>query len=205
MNKILFNTIKIKVPSEMIELTKTGKIKIKKTLTKTSNISRSQKQPAIKLLESNDNKIHILSTGKEWNVDELKNRMVKSNALAKKNKGKDIFNPTIKKMVNLNKFESNVIKRARQLGAIKNWGAPITTPYQFNQAVGKYKTYLDLLKNSTNEQADKYKTRYANKTQNLLNQLDMYDPSSKYKTFFDEQEYQGPSGFSKRKASRRKF
>ena len=32
MNKILFNTIKIKVPSEMVELTKTGKIKIKKTL-----------------------------------------------------------------------------------------------------------------------------------------------------------------------------
>ena len=48
-SKTLWHTIQIKVPAEMIELTKTGKVSVKKTLTKTLNISKSQKKPAIKL------------------------------------------------------------------------------------------------------------------------------------------------------------
>ena len=39
MSKTLWHTIQIKVPAEMIELTKTGKVSVKKTLTKTFNIS----------------------------------------------------------------------------------------------------------------------------------------------------------------------
>ena len=69
----------------MIELTKSGKVSIKKTLTKTLNISRSQKTPAIKLIPSNDNKPHIVNDGKEWNIDVLKERMAKARAMRKKN------------------------------------------------------------------------------------------------------------------------
>jgi hypothetical protein len=88
MSKTLWHTISIKVPSEMVELTKTGKISIKRTLTKLNNISKSQKMPSIKLIPSNINKPEIINEGKEWNVEELKTRMKKANELANKNKGK---------------------------------------------------------------------------------------------------------------------
>jgi hypothetical protein len=103
----------------MVELTKTGKVSIKKTLTKTFNISRSQKQPAIQLIPTDDNKAHVVNDGKEWNVAELKKRMTKASELTKKNKGKNIFEPQMKRYINLNKFEGNIIKRARELGSIK--------------------------------------------------------------------------------------
>jgi hypothetical protein len=108
MSKTLWHTIQIQVPKEMVELTKSGKVSVKKTLTKTLNISRSQKTPAIKLIPSNDNKPHIVNDGKEWNIDVLKERMAKARAMRKKNINK-----------NLNKFEGNIIKRARELGSIK--------------------------------------------------------------------------------------
>ena len=56
-NRKLWNTITIKVPEEMVEYNKKGKILIKKTLTKTFNISKFQKKPAIKLIPSDSNKI----------------------------------------------------------------------------------------------------------------------------------------------------
>ena len=120
MSKTLWHTIQIKVPKEMVELTKSGKVSVKKTLTKTLNISRSNKTPAIKLIPSNDNKPHIVNDGKEWDIDVLKERMAKARAMRKKNVDKNIFEPAVKRMVNLNKFEGNIIKRARELGAIKN-------------------------------------------------------------------------------------
>ena len=41
MRKTLWHTITIKVPAEMVEMTKAGKVLIKKTLTTTLNISKS--------------------------------------------------------------------------------------------------------------------------------------------------------------------
>ena len=76
MSKTLWHTIQIKVPKEMVELTKSGKVSIKKTLTKTLNISRSQKTPAIKLIPSDVNKPHIVNDGKEWDVNVLKDRIL---------------------------------------------------------------------------------------------------------------------------------
>jgi predicted HicB family RNase H-like nuclease len=119
MSKTLWHTIQIKVPKEMVELTKSGKVSVKKTLTKTLNISRSQKTPAIKLIPSDVNKPHIVNDGKEWNIDALKERMAKARAMRKKNANKNVFDPVVKKMVNLNKFEGNIIKRARELGSMK--------------------------------------------------------------------------------------
>ena len=120
MSKTLWHTIQIKVPKEMVELTKSGKVSVKKTLTKTLNISRSQKTPAIKLIPSDVNKPHIVNDGKEWDVNILKERMAKARAMRKKNANINVFEPKIKRMVNLNKFEGNIIKRARELGEVKN-------------------------------------------------------------------------------------
>lgn len=118
MSKILWHTIQIKVPGEMIELTKTGKVSIKKTLTKTFNISKSQKKPAIKLIPSDINKPQIVNDGKEWNVEELKSQMVKANALDKKNKGRDITKSE-KRVSKLEKFKKAVVDSARE-GVKKN-------------------------------------------------------------------------------------
>ena len=117
MSKTLWHTIQIKVPKEMLELTKSGKVSIKKTLTKTLNISRSQKKPAIKLIPSDVNKPHIVNDGKEWNIDVLKERMAKARAMRKKNANKNVFEPVVKKMNPI--LEGNIIQRARELGEAK--------------------------------------------------------------------------------------
>ena len=104
MSKTLWHTIQIKVPAEMVELTKSGKISIKKTLTKTFNISRSQKKQAIKLIPANVNHPSIINEGKEWDVNELKLRMAKAKALQMKNKEKDIFKRPAKKIKNHDEY-----------------------------------------------------------------------------------------------------
>jgi len=93
MSKVLWHTMTIKVPSEMVEITKTGKVSIKKTLTKMNNISKSQGYPSIKLVSSSDNKPHIITDGKEWNINQLKTNLKKANELATKNKGKVLKQP----------------------------------------------------------------------------------------------------------------
>jgi hypothetical protein len=117
MSKTLWHTIQIKVPREMVELSKSDKISVKKTLTKTLNISKSQKTPAIKLIPSNDNKPHIVNDGKEWNVDVLNERMAKARAMRKKNANKNVFEPAVKKMNPI--LEEKTIKRAQELGEVK--------------------------------------------------------------------------------------
>ena len=45
---------------------------VKKSLTKTNNISKANKEPSIKIIPSDTNKPKIISDGKEWNIEELK-------------------------------------------------------------------------------------------------------------------------------------
>ena len=89
MSKTLWNTIKIEVPNEMVNITKNDKVTVKKSLTKTNNISKSNKEPSIKIIPGDVSKPKIISDGKEWNVEELKIRMKKSKDLSKKNEGKE--------------------------------------------------------------------------------------------------------------------
>ena len=56
----------------MVEYNKKGKILIKKTLTKTFNISKFQKKPAIKLVPSDSNKVEIVNQGTDLNNKEEK-------------------------------------------------------------------------------------------------------------------------------------
>jgi len=89
MSKTLWNTIKIEVPNEMVNITKKDKVTVKKSPTKTNNVSKANKEPSIKIIPGDVNKPKIISDGKEWNVEELKIRMKKSKDLAKKNEGKE--------------------------------------------------------------------------------------------------------------------
>lgn len=107
MSNLLWNTLEIKVPATMLELTKMGRVTIKNTLTKTKNISRSQKTPAIKLVPSKLNHIEIVNKGKEWNIDELRQTMKKSNELAKKNKGRSLKKSN-KELLKDNKFIKDI-------------------------------------------------------------------------------------------------
>jgi hypothetical protein len=104
MSKVLWHTLTIKIPAEMVTYTPKGKVSVKKTLTKMHNLARSQKQPAIKLIPSPDNQVHVVQ-GKEWNVDDLQQATTKANELAVKNKGRVLT--TTKK-----RFETNVKKHA---------------------------------------------------------------------------------------------
>jgi len=90
MSKTLWHTIKLEVPKEMVNITKKDKVVVKKSLTKTNSISKSNKEPSIKIIPGDTNKPKIISDGKEWNVEEFKSKMKKATELGKKNEGKEI-------------------------------------------------------------------------------------------------------------------
>jgi hypothetical protein len=71
-NKKLWHSITIKIPTELVEYNKKGKVLIKKTLTKQFNISKFQKKPAIKLIPSESNKVEIVNQGTDLNNKEEK-------------------------------------------------------------------------------------------------------------------------------------
>jgi hypothetical protein len=77
MSKTLGNTIKLEVPKEMVNITKNHKVvaTVKKSLTKTNNISKANKEQSIKIIPGGTNKAKIISDGKEWNIEELKLKM----------------------------------------------------------------------------------------------------------------------------------
>ena len=89
MSKTLWHTIKLEVPKEMVNITKSNKVVVKKSLTKTNNISKSNKEPSIKIIPGDTNKAKIIDNGKEWNIEELKLKMKKAKDLGKKNEGKE--------------------------------------------------------------------------------------------------------------------
>ena len=107
MSKILWHTLSIKVPAEMVTYTPKGKVSVKKTLTKMNNIATSQKKPAIKIIPSPDNKVHVIE-GKQWDPNELQATLKKVNEMEAKNKGRVLsMAPKI--------FASKVATRAKEL------------------------------------------------------------------------------------------
>ncbi len=77
MSKTLWHTIKLEVPKEMV-ITKYDKVLVKKSLTKTNNISKANKEPSIKIIPGDTNEPKIIDNGKEWNIEELKLKMKKA-------------------------------------------------------------------------------------------------------------------------------
>jgi hypothetical protein len=106
MSKVLWHTMIIKVPVEMVDFTPKGKVSVKKTLTKMGSIAKSQKKPSIQIMPSKDGEVHVIE-GKK--VSELKDTMKKVKELEKKNKGRDIFAKETES------FSTKVKKYARNL------------------------------------------------------------------------------------------
>jgi hypothetical protein len=107
MSKTLWNTIKLEIPKEMVNLTKKDKVVVKQSLTKTNNISKSNKEPSIKIIPGDTNKPKIISDGKKWNVEELKLRMKNSKELGKKNEGKEYKKPSMRLETNVGMVKGN--------------------------------------------------------------------------------------------------
>ena len=107
MSKTLWHTIKLEVPKEMVNITKKDKVVVKKSLTKTNNISKSNKEPSIKIIPGDTNKPKIISDGKEWNIEELKLKMKKAKELGKKNEGKEYKKPSMRLESNVGMVKGN--------------------------------------------------------------------------------------------------
>ena len=75
MDRILWNSMTIQVPSECVHYTPGGRISIKKTLTRLHGVSKSARIPSINLVPSPDNKVHVVSQGNTYNVDDLRRRV----------------------------------------------------------------------------------------------------------------------------------
>ena len=73
----------------MVNITKNDKVVVKHSLTKTNDISKSNKEPSIKIISGDINKPKIINDGKEWNIEELKLKLKKVKELGKKNEGKE--------------------------------------------------------------------------------------------------------------------
>jgi hypothetical protein len=114
MSKTLWHTIKLEVPKEMVNITKNDKVVVKKSLIKTNNISKSNKEPSIKIIPGDTNKPKIISDGKEWNIEELKLKMKKAKELGKKNEGKEY-----KKQIPKDKA-ANIITKEIVFAQLKN-------------------------------------------------------------------------------------
>jgi hypothetical protein len=155
---MLWHTVTVQVPHEMVDITSDGKISIKKTLTKLNGISKSQGYPAIKLIKSNDNKVHVINKGKKWNIDQLQTTLNKSKKLAKKNKNKDIFKITNPQPLKDNKFIEN-IKKTVELNKKKKKKTKETLKSEAEEYERIYNYYENKLKevlnNEVNEDEDK--------------------------------------------------
>jgi hypothetical protein len=114
MSKTLWHTIQLEVPKEMVNITKNDKVVVKKSLTKTNNISKANKEPSIKIIPGDTNKPKIINDGKEWNVEELKLKMKKAKELGKKNEGKEY-----KKQIPKDKA-ANIITKEIVFAQLKN-------------------------------------------------------------------------------------
>ena len=139
MDKILWNTLTIQVPREMVAYMPQGKVSIKKTLTKLHGISRTAKQPSIKLVQSPDNQIHVMNQCKVWNVDALKETLKKSNTLAERNVGKVLSMGTHKKA-----FDQNMKRRATSLVDARLGIDPSVKGYSWDISKIKWKARIKI-------------------------------------------------------------
>ena len=136
----------------MVNLTKKDKVVVKKSLTKTNNISKSNKEPSIKIIPGDTNKPKIISDGKEWNVEELKLRMKKAKELGKKNEGKEL------------KKKTNIDEKFRKF-------KDENVAYTNERAIEKGKKQILFSKKSRFESKLFYGTQPSN---NFKNALDVY-------------------------------
>ena len=111
-NKILWNTVKIHVPSDFITVTDKGMIRIKPPLTKKNRIATSKNKPAIEVVTGNTNEVKILNQGEHKDADEFKSKRKQPKSMFKelKNKAKDVN----ERMARLRAMRKNVTVRKKK-------------------------------------------------------------------------------------------
>jgi hypothetical protein len=184
MSKTLWHTIKLEVPKEMVDITKNDKVVVKKSLTKTKNISKSNKEPSIQIIPGDTNKPKIISNGKEWDIEELKLKMKKDQDLGKKNAGKEYKKQIPKdkaaKIITKeiifsqlqNKSKEDLLKLYRRLVIYIN---PI-----LNTSGDIYKQFTDLNKEELLIKLNNLKKRFSNKESiQLLNTSNVFTMNEK--------------------------
>ncbi len=157
MSKTLWKTVKIDVPKEMVDITKNGKVTIKKTLTNTNNISKSNKEPSIILKAKDIDKPIIENSGKTYDVKDLKERVKKAKDMAKKNENKvyikkSKINPIIKTINNDKERVQNINNDTKI--SFKNFNTLVKELHVFEG-----NNFQDYLK----ENKDKYKKLFLDK------------------------------------------
>ena len=193
MSKTLWNTIKLEIPKEMVNLTKKDNVVVKKSLTKTNNISKSNKEPSIKIIPGDTNKPKIISDGKQWNVEELKIKMKKAKELGKKNEGKEYKKEMPKdKASNLITTEiifSNLKKKSKEdLLKLYRRAVIILNPMLNNHGEIN-KQFTDLSKDELLTKLNKLKNKFTNKQA-----IQLFDTSNIFTT--DERmEYLHKAGY----------
>ena len=136
MSKTLWNTIKLEVPKEMVNITKKDKVVVKKSLTKTNNVSKANKEPSIKIIPGDTNKPKIISDGKEWNVEELKIKMKRAKELGKKNEGKEY-----KKDMTKDKAAKVITKEINSRAQLNKADKYLQTKKEKEEFIEKIKSY----------------------------------------------------------------
>ena len=178
--KVLWNTIKIEVPSDMVNINKKDNFNIKNTLTNTNNISKANKEPSIKIIPGNIDKPKIISEGKQYDIEQLKIKLQKVKELKKKNEGKEykkvkteneIVKNYTKKINEKITKQKATIEKEKEFIPIKNFA---DFKNQLKQAVKKDKAHIKKVKNELNNNQWTIKT--------LNNQL-MDDKIHNYKDY----------------------
>ena len=108
-DKVLWNSIQIQVPDQMFNITKTGKLSIRNTLTSTKNPSKSEKFSSVQLIPANIDEPKIINKGKKYNYEELQERLIKAKQLSLKYKNSDIFKKSANKEETAQKLKGYVI------------------------------------------------------------------------------------------------
>jgi hypothetical protein len=92
MSNVLFSTIQLKVPSNMVEINPDGTMSVVRTLTNKKGLTISNNKQSIQLIPDDDiTKPVLTNTGKVYVMKDLKERLEKANNLAKKNDGKEFI------------------------------------------------------------------------------------------------------------------
>ena len=85
MNQTLWHTVHIQIPDKMLNISKTGKVTIKKSLTKTGMLSKSNHEPSIIITtNSHINEPKIIDDGEHVNEVDIRKRQLKLKAIKNK-------------------------------------------------------------------------------------------------------------------------
>jgi hypothetical protein len=179
-NKVIWHTIKLKIPSEMISIGKNGVMTVKQSLTKKNNIAKRLKEPSV-ILESDPNitEAQIIDKGDVENVDDVKVRQTKLKTIRKKletlpNK------PVITKTDFIEKSKEKVAPRVAQR---KEYTKNVLNNNDINKKIMGMSSKQALRQDNINNWANKY-------LKELINNFDKLDENGKYFLFKNLKEYE---------------